>query len=483
MIRAVRARRANGMNPTTPGRSASKALSVSAPALLGAALLVACSAVPPRPLNADDRASALLARRFDDAGLRAFAADALGIALPAGGASWDPGALTAAALYFNPRIARGAAETRGAEAAIETARALPNPTLSISPEYSVNPARGESPWSPALQLEWPIATAGKRSHALERATAAALAQHFAFAAEIAAAERDVWLARIELAMAADAARALQEEAGVAGELAEAWRKRVALGAASFAEAAPAEAAALAASAELAAAHEREAIALAALAEAVGVPIASFAQIELAEIGDPGAEAPPTGPGTALARRADVLAALARYASAEAALQGELAKQFPDLRVGSGYQWDQGQSKFMLGVSFDLPILDRNAGPIAEALAARERAAAEFDATQTAALAEIERASASVAAAREQREALRASVAALDAQAARSEQGLAAGALNRLDALAARGLALRARRALREAEYAARAASLSLAAALAPARDDVEAIVRAHEEES
>jgi outer membrane protein TolC len=470
------------VNPTTSGRPASRALSAAAPVLLCAGLLGACSAVAPHPLDASERAGALLARSFGDAGLRAFAASALGIALPAGNAAWDSDALTAAALYFNPRIARAAAETRGAEAAIETARALPNPTLSISPEYSVNPARGESPWSPAVQLEWPIATAGKRSHALDRATADALAQHFAFAAEIAAVERDVWLARIELATAADAARALEEETNVARELAEAWRARVALGAASFAEAAPAEAAALAASAELASAHEREAIARAALAEAVGVPIASFAQIQLAEVASAGAEAPPAGPGTALARRADVLAALARYASVEAALQGEVAKQFPDLRVGSGYQWDQGQSKFMLGVSFDLPILDRNAGPIAEALAARDRAAAELDATQTAALAEIERASASVGAARERREALRASVAALDAQAARSEQGLAAGALNRLDALAARGLALKARRDLREAEHAARAASVSLDAALAPARDDVDAIVRAHEEE-
>jgi outer membrane protein TolC len=178
---------------------------------------------------------------------------------------------------------------------------------------------------------------------------------------------------------------------------------------------------------------------------------------------------------ALARRSDVLAALARYAGAEAALQGEIAKQFPDLRIGSGYQWDQGQSKFLLGLSIDLPLLDQNEGAIAGALAARSVAAVEFDAVQMAALSEIEAARSERATALEHCAALRATTALVDEQAERADAALVAGALNRLDALAVRGLALRARRDRLEAESSLAVATRRLSASVALAPGEVDGI--------
>ena len=62
---------------------------------------------------------------------------------------------------------------------------------------------------------------------------------------------------------------------------------------------------------------------------------------------------------------------------------ELARQYPDLHVGTGYTFDQGQNKWALGLSIDLPLLDQNQGPIAEAEAARDEAAARFVAIQAA----------------------------------------------------------------------------------------------------
>jgi outer membrane protein TolC len=94
---------------------------------------------------------------------------------------------------------------------------------------------------------------------------------------------------------------------------------------------------------------------------------------------------------ALQGRADILAALSDYAASEATLQLEIAKQYPDVHLSPGYQFDQGDNKWTLGITFDLPVLNQNQGPIAEAMARREEAAAKFSALQVKVLAEIENA--------------------------------------------------------------------------------------------
>ena len=90
----------------------------------------------------------------------------------------------------------------------------------------------------------------------------------------------------------------------------------------------------------------------------------------------------------LQSRSDILAALADYASAEATLQLEIAKQYPDVHISPGYQYEQGQNKWTVGITLELPVLNQNQGPIAEAEARRVEAAARFNATQAKVLAEI-----------------------------------------------------------------------------------------------
>ena len=41
---------------------------------------------------------------------------------------------------------------------------------------------------------------------------------------------------------------------------------------------------------------------------------------------------------------------------------------PDVHLNPGYQFDQGDNKWSIGLTFDLPILNQNQGPIAEAKA-------------------------------------------------------------------------------------------------------------------
>ena len=73
---------------------------------------------------------------------------------------------------------------------------------------------------------------------------------------------------------------------------------------------------------------------------------------------------------------------------------QIAKQYPDLHLGPGYAWNNGNagdSQWSLGLTLELPILDQNQGPIAEAKARRELAAAQFTALQAKVIGEIDRA--------------------------------------------------------------------------------------------
>jgi outer membrane protein, heavy metal efflux system len=51
-------------------------------------------------------------------------------------------------------------------------------------------------------------------------------------------------------------------------------------------------------------------------------------------------------------------------------------------LGPGYEWDAGRHRYMLLPAVDLPIFNQNQGPIAQAWAHREQAAARFTALQT-----------------------------------------------------------------------------------------------------
>lgn len=92
---------------------------------------------------------------------------------------------------------------------------------------------------------------------------------------------------------------------------------------------------------------------------------------------------------ALLNRFEVRRALLDYAAAELSLELEVAKQFPDLEIGPGYRWNQGDGVWTLGFSVPLPVFDRNQGPIAEAQARRTESAARFLVLQTQVIAEAE----------------------------------------------------------------------------------------------
>ena len=135
---------------------------------------------------------------------------------------------------------------------------------------------------------------------------------------------------------------------------------------------------------------------------------------------------------ALRHRADIQSALADYAASQSALQLEIARQYPDVHLGPGYQYDQGDHKFTLAITAELPILNQNQVPIAEATAKRAEAAARFDSLQAKVITEIDRAVAGCHVTTENLSSLESLGAAREKQARAVEAQRTAGAADQLD---------------------------------------------------
>jgi outer membrane protein TolC len=132
-----------------------------------------------------------------------------------------------------------------------------------------------------------------------------------------------------------------------------------------------------------------------LAGAIGVPLTALTEVRFS-FADlralPLALTRPAVRQEALLERADVRAALERYAASQSALQLQIARQWPDIRLGPGFAWNAqlaGDHKWDLGLSLPLPILNQNQGPIAEAKARRALAAAHFRLVQANAITQID----------------------------------------------------------------------------------------------
>lgn len=361
------------------------------------AALAACARFEPRPLSPQVSAARFEARSLTDPGLKNY----LAAHLPGAAPTWPPHAwdidlLTLAALYYRPDLAVARAQQDVAEAAVRVSRQGPNPSLNFTPAYNADALAGMSPWILGWALDFPIETAGRRGYRETRAAYQRDAARFHLA-EVAWRVRSQVRSRM---LAYDAAlrqaAVLKQTLAVHENLLHALQRRLAAGEAARPEADAAQAALADARLRLNAVRGGAATARVALAAAVGLPVAELDSVKLSFAA---LERPPAAAqiparslrSAALANRADLLAALARYAASQSALQLEIARQYPDLRIGPGYQWDQGAEKWSLGIGLTLPLFNRNQGQIARAKAQRELAAARFIALQARDIARTERA--------------------------------------------------------------------------------------------
>jgi outer membrane protein TolC len=360
--------------------------------LFGVFLLAGCAVrrYQPAPIVANATASQFESRSLADDGLRSFEEKNLGQPV----SSWPPKAwnlqtLSLVALYFNPTLDLARARLARADAAIVTAGARPNPTLGLSPGIP-------NPYLFTLDFAIPIETAGKRGYRVQSA------RHLDQAARIDLADSawtvlsGVRLALLNYLLASRSLELFHSEERVRADQVSILEQILSAGEIPKLDVDLARIELSKTQVAIRAAEGQVAEAKAALAAALGVPLAS---LQDAEFSWPDLDTPPTLESLSAAEiqrdavlnRLDVRRSLAQYAAAEADLQLEIAKQYPDLNIGPGYTYEEMHSFFTVGLSSVVPLFNRNQGPIAEAEARRQEAAAAFLQTQAQIIARGERA--------------------------------------------------------------------------------------------
>ena len=370
-------------------------------------LLTGCSGPEPEPLDPARSEADFRNRRLDDPGLIAYF-ESHRLPRPT---VWTLDGLTLAAFYYHPDLDIARARLLGARGAEHTAAMVPNPTLNADLEKVLGSTdQGVFPWVYGFNLQMPLDFLWKRGYRIDEARARIEGSRLELG-EVA------WLVRhrlraafLEDLLVRREVELRQKELGVRSDLAAVAARLLASGESSRLEVDRTRGELAGARIALEEAKGRAASTRAGLASAIGISVRAIEGISLEW---PGIESIPGESQLSLPalqeagllNRLDVRRALAEYAAAEAALGLELAKRYPDIALGPGYLFDQGEKKFTIGLSISLPLFNQNGGPIAEAEARRKEAAARFLATQARAIGEFEQASARFQAGRNQLTAL------------------------------------------------------------------------------
>jgi outer membrane protein TolC len=355
-------------------------------------LQAGCAHFDTKPLSAGASADKLERRSLTNVDLRTFVEGNLNKPLPS--RQWDLDGLTWAAFFYHPSLELARAQWAVARGGEVTAGQHPNPTLTVSPSYNTTTAMA-SPWLTVATLDVPIETAGKRGHRRAEAASLAEAARLNIATTAYKVRSDVRAALVEVIGAEARNQLIQEQVEVQRNLVERMEQQFQAGAISAAEALPMRLALERAQLDAADAQRLRTEARSHLAEALGLPLVALAGVDFKfELNDPMLSAQELTTAQirreALLSRPDILSALAEYRASESALRLEIAKQYPDVHLQPGYEFDQGDNKWGLGFTIELPVLNQNQGPIAQARARRQESAAKFEALQARVLAEIDR---------------------------------------------------------------------------------------------
>lgn len=354
-------------------------------------LAASCATYQPQPLSVRDNATALTTRNLESETVRSLIIEQHpDLATPWPPSKWSAEMLALAAVAVHPDLDVACAELAQARAALLTAKARPNPSLNGGVERKSG-SSGLNPWIATLALDVPIETNGKRDARIAEAQALTTAA----AADV---DQAVWTVRtraanalVDLAASQSIAASRAKETALREEIVAMLERRVAVG-----EAAQPELTRSRSEASIARQQQRDTTArieetTSVVATSIGIAPPALPSIDF----DP-LNKPPTSieddqhmREIALTARPDVLAALARYAAAEEALRLEIRKQFPDIHFGPGIGWDQGAFKWSATIAADLPIFNRNEGPIAEAQSRRATEGARVFALQSQILGDLE----------------------------------------------------------------------------------------------
>jgi outer membrane protein, heavy metal efflux system len=360
-------------------------------------MLAACSTPVAEPVDTMRSLQALQTRRLDDARLQKFVESARTEPPAQSPPAWDLDRLTLAALYFHPDLSIARSELELAQAQATTARARPNPAISAVLGRGAAGEIATSPWIVGAAIDFLLQPGDRRALRIEQADSGVRAARadlrqasWLVRARVYAAWLDLWSAQRRLDTLREQLELQTARAGLferrleAGENSRSdLRRELAQREQLAAAVAQAETELARARVDLAAAVGVAAGAL----DAVVLPIDSL-------------DRPPTlddrlladaARGHALTERADVRDAVARLDAAQADLQAEVSRRWPDLRLGPGYLFDQGTDKYELSIGLQWPSSIE--GAVAEARARRDLAANRLLALQARIVGQIDRAGA------------------------------------------------------------------------------------------
>jgi outer membrane protein TolC len=350
--------------------------------------LLGCANFQPKPLVASKTVALLETRTLDSPGLRDFIGKNLGQS-PWPPKAWNLTYLTLAAFYYQPDLDVARAKWGFANAHIITAGMRPNPGLGLFAQQNAVEPGGVVPWGLFWNLGIPVETAGKRGYRVMQAKHLSDQARFDLASTTWKVYSRVRSGLINLYAVRNETDLLQRQVSSREKMVRLLQRRFQSGEISLPEVTQARIALQNTLAALSDSQGRESLASIELASSIG--ISSLSGIMIDFDGMTGIPNPDMLPAEAirqeaLLNRADILSALAEYEATQNALQLEIAKQYPDMNLGTGYEWGQG---WVLGLALPLPVLSQNEGPIAEARAQRKKAAAVFTQLEARTIGEID----------------------------------------------------------------------------------------------
>jgi outer membrane protein, heavy metal efflux system len=416
-------------------------------------VLGGCVRYVPAPVEPAEHLSSYRARRLEDSGVVAWVSR---YGPPPEAGRWTDRQLALLALGTRAELDRARADWHAAQKGEERAGARPRAGAQADVERAVSGSGDSSPWVVALAVPYTVELGGKRGARVRQARAhtavvesdlRGAAWRIAVetrdaAASLASADEDLTLARRQVAVLS-AVETLERARFEEGSLtsAELARTRAEVQDA-MADASVAEGAAL---------ESR-----AALAGALAVPVRALDGLTVVSPGEDRCAVAAATTADSLAaltlnRRPEIGRALAEYAVAEADLQLEVARQYPDLDLGPGFIWDQGVKRWTLALALPNLLGSRNRGAINEAVAARAAVGAHVAEVQDDLLAELDVAIARCRGAMLERTAADSQAAVAERLAALARAAYERGETSRLEPALAELAVVRAARVRRGAE--------------------------------
>ena len=347
-----------------------------------------CARFHPQPISPGQTAATFDTRSLANPDLQAFL-ETNHVTGPWPRRSWDLDALTLVAFYYQPTLVEARAQWASVQATRVTAGQRPNPTVGFTPTYDTTTP---PPWILGLTWDIPIETAGKRGKRIAQANHLSEAARWNFVSAAWQTRSRVRAAWLNLYAARETESLLARQESAQSNVVRLLEGQFAAGAISSYEVTQARVTLGTTRLARQDATGQYGQARVQLANALGLPLHALDDVPFSFAGLDQFPQDLTASEVrreAILNRADVRGALAEYAASQSALQLEIAKQYPDLHLNPGYELDQADNKWSLGVTLELPVLSHNQGPVAEAKAKRAEAAAHFLTVQAQAIGEID----------------------------------------------------------------------------------------------